>query len=159
MKKDLLLAKKNLQFARRGHDLLEKKFFALNREEKSLQKTVHKMREALREIMPESDADREIFWQMKDLPADRPPYSLDETTVAFDAAFFLWREIFTREQELADTEARLANLAARARRTKKRVAALGNIVIPKHEQRLKYLSERLEEHERDEAVRGKIARK
>ncbi|MCL1845815.1 MAG: V-type ATP synthase subunit D [Defluviitaleaceae bacterium] len=156
-KKNLIVAKKSLNLARRGHDLLEKKYFALIREAKRAEKKVRELQEKLREMTP--DSGREIFWPMKDSPVDFPPYNLDETGVAFDSAFFSWREVFAQEEELAEAEKRLTELIDRARRTKKRAAALENVLIPRHRRRVKYISERLEEYERDELVRVKTARK
>ncbi|MCL1878877.1 MAG: V-type ATP synthase subunit D [Defluviitaleaceae bacterium] len=165
-KKNLIITKKSLFLTRRGHDLLEKKFFALQREIKRAEKDVKKMREALCALEREGNralasagVSDDFFFELKDSPIDFPPYKLDETTVVFDTAFFLWREIFAAREELELSESRLANLKNRALRTRKRAAALGNVIIPKHERRLKYISERLEEHERDEVVRQKAARR
>ncbi|MCL2356441.1 MAG: V-type ATP synthase subunit D [Defluviitaleaceae bacterium] len=157
-KKNLIAAKKGLRLAQRGHNLLEKKYIALLRELKRAEKIIHEMREKLYKITAAAgETELEIFRELKDSPINIPPYNLDETTVAFDEAFFMWRKIFAAQDELAEAESELETLRLRVRRTKKRASALGNVVVPRLEKQIKYISERLEENERDEKTRFKAA--
>jgi V/A-type H+-transporting ATPase subunit D len=86
------------------------------------------------------------------------PYKLNETCAALDEAFFAWIQIFLEEGKLAAVLEIISALKIRVAYTKKRASALGNIVIPAQEKRVKFISERLEENERDELVRLKAAR-
>jgi len=79
-----------------------------------------------------------------------PSYSLAESTISLDEAFLAWTEVKVLIQKLAATQTTLRRISTEMQKTKKRAAALENIVIPMYETRIKYIADRLEERERDE---------
>jgi len=170
-KRNLLLAKQSLILARKGHDLLDMKYNALLRELKRAEKTANKIREKLHRLLFIAEralviAKMEIgegkfqeIWEL--ISWDSLPnlqYKLYETCAAVDEAVLAWEQVFSEEKKLAKIEETLTNLKARSNRTKKRASALRNIAIPSYEQRVKYITDQLEEHERDEMIRLKVAR-
>jgi len=173
-KRNLLLAKQSLKLAQKGCELLDMKHKALTREIIRTEKSAKKIREKLSELQSAAEhasatAKTEAAAEPLQFSADCikdlnhsheniPPYDLRSTHASFDEAFFAWKRVFTEQERLAQIEEALARLKARADRTKKRAAALNNISIPKYIMRIKYISNQLEEHERDEAVRFKAAR-
>jgi len=89
----------------------------------------------------------------------KPPYDLHITCAALDEAFFAWAQLQSLQKKLAEVTAKIEKLTANANRTKKRISALKNILIPKHEQEIIYFSNKIEENERDEMVRRDVAMK
>jgi V/A-type H+-transporting ATPase subunit D len=169
-KKNLILAKQGLTLSQKAHDLLEIKLGALFHELKRVEKIVRGLHGELQKILSAAErarlaAEMEIgekvaeIWENTQWESINPPYKLKETCVALDEAFFAWQQVFLLKKKLAEAEEKIANLKIRANRTKKRAAALRNIKIPEYKRRVKYIADRLEEHERDEMVRLKVARK
>jgi len=87
------------------------------------------------------------------------PYKLDNTTISLDEAVLAWKKARELIISWAAIENSIYRLNIHIRKTQKRANALGNITIPKYEARIKYISERLEERERDELARLKLAMK
>ncbi|MCL1884692.1 MAG: hypothetical protein FWF81_13195 [Defluviitaleaceae bacterium] len=151
-KKNLITAKHNLKLARTGHDLLELKFIALQRTLKHTEKSAKKIRDELQILVQKAERAFAIA-KMECGEKIAAPFKFQETCAAFDEAYFLCKEIFIQKQRLAEIEETLAQLKIRTSRTRKRASALKNIAIPSYKSRIKYISERLEEHERDERIR------
>jgi len=169
MKANLLAAKKNLALAKKGHDLLEVKQNALIQEVRRGEKTVSEIKAKLMKVKKVAEraftiAAMEIGREtaervVNETGASPLPYRLEDTTAAVDKAFFARREVIALEDELTKAETALTRQKERLRRTKKRVSALRNISIPNYEKRVKYVTGQIEEHERDEMVRQKAARR
>jgi len=87
-----------------------------------------------------------------------PPYALWESTASIDEAFLAWQKVKFLMQKLAEVETGTRNLSTQLKKTQKRAAALKNIIIPIQEKRIKYISEQLEERERDDLARVRVAR-
>ena len=85
-------------------------------------------------------------------------YSLHNTTVSFDEAVLAWKEACRLIIVRAGIENTIHLLKTHIKKTQKRANALGNITIPKYEARIKYIQERLEERERDDLARLKLAK-
>ena len=87
-----------------------------------------------------------------------PPYDLACTTLALDEAC----QQFNKVKDLIVTLAAVENTAHRLeiniRKTQKRANALQYIIIPRYENRLKFIQNALEERERDGFVRLKIGK-
>ena len=83
----------------------------------------------------------------------QPPFDLGESTIYSDEAHQAWIDMKTIVVALAEANATVRRLEEAMRHTQKRASALKNITIPKYETRIKYISEQLEERERDELVR------
>ena len=82
---------------------------------------------------------------------------LDNTTAALDMAVIEFSKAKEAIAELAVAETAVCKLEQGLKRTGKRANALQNITIPKYEARVKAIRQTLEEMERDEFVRVKVA--
>ena len=82
-----------------------------------------------------------------------PPYSMQDSTVSVDIAFFAWLDVKKLLLSLVMAQIDLRQIEQQFHKTKKRAAALENIFIPRYEAIVKQISAALEERERDEAIR------
>jgi len=170
-KRNFLQAKHNLALARKGHDLLDMRHKALLHELSAENNKARIIREKLRkdvagahhalavaqmELGSENVAD---FWE-KGFWSDNLnlQYDLSDTCASLDEAFLAWRSVLEQISELSDVEKAICRLTSHIQRTRKRASALRNITIPTYETRVKYISEQLEEKERDELVRLKVSK-
>jgi V/A-type H+-transporting ATPase subunit D len=153
-KKNLLDTIKSLALARKGHDLLDMKYAALLREVKAAEKEAAALRGRVGELR--HAAERAVTIAQMEMGEGYEPAEelvLHEGCIAGDAAFFVWLEFEEAKNELAEMEAALLQLKAKKERTRRRVFALKNIKIPTYESQIKYISEQLEERERDDMTR------
>lgn len=89
----------------------------------------------------------------------RCQYYLTETDSQLDATVLLFNKLKQKLAMLAELEHNIYRLALSIRKTEKRTNALKNLVIPKFEENLKYISDVLEEHEREEFSHLKVIKK
>lgn len=170
-KRNLLQTKQDLNLARKGHDLLEIKLGVLVLELKRTENAASEILEKLNELRGVAERAQiiaiaemgegkvvELFENPEITRSYEIPYKLCETCVALDEAYIARKRVIAEEAKLSKLQEIIARLKVRENRTKKRAAALRNVVIPKHEQLEKFITDRLEEHERDEMVRLKSAR-
>jgi len=169
-KRNLLIAKQNLKLAKKGYELLELKHSALVHEINQTEKLAEEIRKRVCELLRTAErslviakiecgfgaCDDTIIWDSLDfeegvIKGATIPASLDE-------AYFAHKRLLAEQELLNQTEEKLTQLKTRAKRTKKRAAALDNIAIPTYKTRIKYILGQIEETERDEAVRLKVAR-
>ncbi len=92
----------------------------------------------------ESDSENSLF------------YGLGVTNSAFDEAYVCFREVKRLTAHLAEIENSVYRLADAIKKTQKRANALKNIMIPKFEETVKFISDALEEKEREEFSRLKV---
>ena len=85
-------------------------------------------------------------------------YQLSDTTVSFDEALLVWREAREHIIYYAAIENSIHRLNIHIKKTQKRANALENITIPTCVARIKFIQERLEEQERDDLARLKLAK-
>ena len=83
-------------------------------------------------------------------------YGFSETNAQFDQAFVKFQRIKQFICQLAEVENSVYRLAIAIKKTKKRANALKNIIIPNLQAQMKFISDALEEKEREEFVRLKI---
>ncbi len=83
-------------------------------------------------------------------------YGLSSTNSAFDEAFVYFREVKRLTAHLAEIENSVYRLADAIKKTQKRANALKNIMIPKFEETVKFITDALEEKEREEFSRLKV---
>lgn len=83
-------------------------------------------------------------------------YGLGATNAAFDEAYVCFREVKRLTAHLAEIENSVYRLADAIKKTQKRANALKNIMIPKFEETVKFISDALEEKEREEFSRMKV---
>jgi V/A-type H+-transporting ATPase subunit D len=88
-----------------------------------------------------------------------PYYSFYHTNTALDVALQKFHQVKDLLYELAEVEDSVYKLAIEIKRTQKRANALKNIQIPKYEALVKFITELLEEKEREDFFRLKILKK
>ena len=88
----------------------------------------------------------------------KPSYSLIDSTGAMDQAYVSFRCVLAMLLRLAEVETSVYRLAVQIRRTHRRVNALEKVVIPANKRDSDFISGVLEESEREDFVRMKIAK-
>lgn len=86
-------------------------------------------------------------------------YGLFNTTSPLDDAYLKFNEVKVFTTELAEVENSVYRLADSIKKTQKRANALKNIMIPKFEAAVKFITDALEEKEREEFSRLKVIKK
>lgn len=86
-------------------------------------------------------------------------YGLYGTDMALDNAHQKFNEVKRLTVELAEIENSVYRLADSIKKTQKRANALKNIMIPKFEETVKFITESLEEKEREEFSRLKVIKR
>jgi V/A-type H+/Na+-transporting ATPase subunit D len=86
-------------------------------------------------------------------------YGISNTNTKFDNAYKLFQKVRDLTILLAEIDNALYKLADAIRKARKRANALKNIVIPDYQDKIKYISETLEEREREEFGRRKLIKK
>ena len=86
-------------------------------------------------------------------------YYLTGTDSQLDATVLLFNKLKQKLAMLAELEHNIYRLALSIKKTEKRTNALKNLVIPKFEENVKYISDVLEEHEREEFSHLKVIKK
>jgi len=88
-----------------------------------------------------------------------PYYSFYHTNTALDVTLQKFQQVKYLLYELAEVEDSVYKLAIEIKRTQKRTNALKNIQIPKYETMVKFISEVLEEKEREDFFRLKVLKR
>lgn len=83
-------------------------------------------------------------------------YGLDSTNVTFDEAYMCFKEVKELTADLAEVENSVYRLADAIKKTQKRANALKNIMIPRFEETVKFITDALEEKDREEFSRLKV---
>ncbi len=81
------------------------------------------------------------------------------TNSDFDEACRLFREVKRLTVRLAETESSVCRLADAVKKTQKRSNALSNIMIPRFEETVKFITEALDEKEREDFSRLKVTKR
>jgi V/A-type H+-transporting ATPase subunit D len=85
-----------------------------------------------------------------------PLYGVLQSNAEFDRAFILFNEVKFLSAALAETENSIYRLAIAIKKTQKRANALQNILIPSYNHQVKFITNALEEKEREEFSRQKV---
>ncbi|SKA73387.1 V/A-type H+-transporting ATPase subunit D [Clostridium sp. USBA 49] len=88
-----------------------------------------------------------------------PRYGFYRTNAAIDEAMVEFNKVKYLTYELAEVENAVYRLAMEVKKTQKRTNALSNIQIPKFEEIVKFVTEVLEEKEREDFFRLKVVKK
>lgn len=83
-------------------------------------------------------------------------FGLSSTNTALDNAYLKFTEVKILTTELAEVENSVYRLADSIKKTQKRANALKNIMIPKFEETVKFITDSLDEKEREEFSRMKV---
>lgn len=92
-------------------------------------------------------------------PADEPEYPMQLTNSSFDYAFICFNKAKEITVRLAEVENSIYRLANAIKKTQKRANALKNIMIPKFRDQVQFITNALEEKEREEFSRQKVIKK
>ncbi len=92
-------------------------------------------------------------------PADRPVYALSSTNSSFDYAYVCFNKAKEITVRLAEVENSIYRLAVAIKKTQKRANALKNIMIPRFQEQVHFITNALEEKEREEFSRQKVIKK
>ena len=97
-----------------------------------------------------------VFYQKEEV---KIKYGISSTNTKFDYAYKNFQKVRDLTILLAEIDNSLYKLANAIRKARKRANALKNIVIPDYENKIKFISESLEEKDREEFIRSKIIKK
>jgi V/A-type H+-transporting ATPase subunit D len=97
-----------------------------------------------------------IIFERKEM---KPKYGFYRTSAAIDDAMKEFNRVKYLTYELAEVENAVYKLAMEVKKTQKRANALQNIQIPKFEEIVKFITEVLEEKEREDFFRLKVVKK
>ena len=86
-------------------------------------------------------------------------YGFDTTNSYLDEAYFNFNEAKKLSVKLVETQTSIYRLADAIKKTQKRANALNNIMIPKFTQTVKFISEALDEKEREDFSRLKVIKR
>lgn len=92
-------------------------------------------------------------------PPQEPSYPMIETNSDFDRAFISFNKVKELTVRLAELENSVYRLAVAIKKTQKRRNALKNIIIPRFRLQVRFISNALEEKEREEFSRQKVIKK
>ncbi len=87
------------------------------------------------------------------------PFGLNTTNIMLDDAYSKFNEVKRLTAELAEVENSVYRLADAIKKTQNRANALKNIMIPRFEETVKFITDALEEKEREEFSRLKVIKK
>lgn len=88
-----------------------------------------------------------------------PSYSFHGSSGAMDAAYASFRKVMVLLAQLAEVETSVYRLAVQIRKTHRRVNALEKVVIPSNKADIRFIADVLEEGEREDFTRMKMAQK
>lgn len=88
-----------------------------------------------------------------------PSYSFHGSSGAMDAAYAKFRRVMVLVAQLAEIETSVYRLAVQIRKTHRRVNALEKVVIPHDMVEIRFITDVLEESDREDFTRMKIAQK
>lgn len=87
-----------------------------------------------------------------------PYYGLNYSSSSLDEAYLKFNEVKYLLVRLAEIENSIYRLADAIKKTQKRANALKNIMIPRFEETIKYITEALDEKEREDFSRLKVVK-
>ena len=83
-------------------------------------------------------------------------YGIESTNADFDEAYRCFHEVKVLTADLAEVENSVYRLADAIKKTQKRANALKNIMIPRFEETVKFITDALDEKDREEFSRMKV---
>ncbi len=86
-------------------------------------------------------------------------YGMNKTNSQLDEALIQFEKVKALTVELAQTESSVMRLALAIKKTQKRTNALNNIMIPKFTSTIKFISDALDEKEREDFTRLKVIKR
>ena len=186
-KGNLIACKKNIALAKLGFDLLDRKRNVLMREmmrlidqaaamQREIGDTFTRAYAALEKANISLGIDRQLEEKGfsvtshsimgVDLPTGHlecplpyPYYGFHATSAQLDDAYLCFDRVKRLCAELAGIENSVYRLATAIKKTQRRANMLENVVIPKLDGNIRFISSTLEEHEREEFTRLKVIKR
>lgn len=188
-KGNLMAAKKNLQLAALGYELLDRKRNILIREIMTLVERAKELRSSVEEtygeayemlklanismgvIMPyaecmpveegiELSSKSVMGVELPEVVFNETPrevcYGFARTDSQLDRAFIAFEKVKRLTVTLAEVENSIYRLSVAIKKTQRRANALQNIIIPRYTETVKFISDSLEEKDREEFSRMKV---
>ncbi|MBR1740188.1 MAG: V-type ATP synthase subunit D [Ruminococcus sp.] len=188
-KGNLMIAKKNLQLAALGYELLDRKRNILIREIMSLVEKAKELRSSIEETYKEAYSALQLanismgvitpyaeYMPVEEglglssksvmgveLPTvtleEKPPrvsYGFARTNSQLDRTYLAFEKVKRTTVTLAEVENSIYRLSVAIKKTQRRANALQNIIIPKYRQTVSFITNSLEEKEREEFSRMKV---
>ena len=87
------------------------------------------------------------------------PFGVHSSNPLLDDAYLKFNQVKVLTAQLAEVENSVYRLAVAVKKTQKRANALKNIVIPRYTDRLKFITEALEEKDREDFSRTKVIKR
>ena len=101
--------------------------------------------------------------ELPHIPDNAPPprleYGFASTSSALDECYIKFRQVKDLIRQLAEVETSIYRLAEAIKKSQKRANALKNIVIPGFDETIRFITDALEEKEREEFVRLKVIKR
>jgi len=163
-KSNLIRCKQNLAMARQAYNLLDQKRKVLIQELAQLKEEAAKLQAKVNKAQKLAELSRiqaDIAMgsdRVDEFIINSPLKALASTSIALDEAYLRLSELTKLQNEMAELDETLHRLQNNIRKTQKRANALQYIVIPRHETRLRFIQNFLEERERDGFVRMKVVK-
>jgi len=86
-------------------------------------------------------------------------YGFESTNSYLDEAYFSFNEAKKMTLRMAQAQASIFRLADAIKKTQKRANALGNVMIPQLTEQIKYITDALEEKDREDFTRLKVVKR
>ena len=103
-------------------------------------------------LYPKQSVELDMRFKNED-PAEIYPYGFAQTSGELDAALEALANVFNDMLQLAEVEKTMQLLAEDIEKTRRRVNALEYVMIPDFQQKIRYISMKLEENERGNITR------
>ena len=117
----------------------------------------------------EPDESLDVRWrsvmgiELPSIPDNTPPlkpdYGFAYTSPALDLAYIRFAKVKDLTRRMSEVETSIYRLAEAIKKAQKRANALNNIVIPGFDHTIRFITEALEEKEREEFVRLKVIKR
>ena len=177
-KGNLIAAKRSRMLAQTGYELMDRKRNILIRELMGMMDTAKELQGQIDAVFTEAytalqavDVDDSLTLRYRSVmgvelpripgqsPPPRPEYGMGDTCSELDECYLKFYRVKELTRRLAEVETSIYRLADAIKKTQKRANALQNIVIPGLDGTIRFITDALEEKEREEFARLKVIKR
>ena len=163
-KGNLIAAKRSRTLARTGYELMDRKRNILIRELMGMMDTAKELQGQIDAVFTEAyTALQAANIRLPRIPGQSPPprpeYGMGDTCSELDECYLKFYRVKELTRRLAEVETSIYRLADAIKKTQKRANALQNIVIPGLDGTIRFITDALEEKEREEFARLKVIKR